>query len=304
MMDLVADSRRMTYGSMADQLNFLAEEAPLGQAALKMVLDLAGITPGMVLSSGLNVYYVVGVDAATKIVTVFPTYDNSKSDALPVGSPIMIRPRVTDWHLFTLLNKEIVRLSSPTNGLYRMGSWEVQNSGYDNTFDIPVEARNMTNLIRAAVRDPWGRDAWYDLPPNSVKWQPQNNTIRVSPPNYGDSYYGGWGGFTGSFAGSFMKFDYRAPFLPADGLTSDIEVDCGLAPSMQDIPPLGAAITLLRTTESRRMNIHAQGDPRRPDEVPMTGNSTAARELEREYRQRINDEYIRQTNQNPIQQGV
>jgi hypothetical protein len=304
MMDLVADTRRMAYGSMADQLNFLAEEAPLGAAELKMVMDLGGITPGMVLSSGLNVYYVTGVDPSTAMVRVFPTYDNSHSDALPVGSPVMIRPRVTDWHLFNLLNKEIVRLSSPTSGLFREGSWEVQNSGYDNTFDIPLEAQGMTNLIRAAVRDPWGRDAWYDLPPNSVKWQPQNNTIRISPPNWNDTYYGGWGGFSGSFAGSFIKFDYRAPFVQATGLTADVEADCGLAPTMVDIPTLGAAITLLRTTESRRMNIHAQGDPRRPEEVPMTGNSTAARELEREYRQRINDEYIRQINRNPIQQGV
>ena len=304
MLDLVADTRRNTYGSMADQLNFLAEEALLGAAQLRMMMDLSGITPGMVLSSGLNVYYVIGVDASTKVVTVYPSYDNSKNDALPVGAPIMIRPRVTDWHLFNLLNKEIVRLSSPTNGLFREGSWEVQNSGYDNTFEIPVEAAGMTNLIRVAVRDPWGRDAWYDLRPNSVKWQPQNNTIRISPPEWNDSYYGGWGAFSGSFAGAMVKFDYRAPFKQADALTDDVVVDCGLAESMVDIPTLGAVVTLLRTTEARRMNIHAQGDPRRPDEVAMTGNSTAAREMEREYRQRINDEYIRLVNRNPIQQGI
>lgn len=285
MMDLIADARRIAYGSMADQLNFLAEEAPLGAAELKVVMDPVGITPGMVLSSGLNVYYVTGVVTSEKKVLVYPTYDNSKSDALAAGAPIMIRPRVTDWALFNDVNTVIRSLSSSTYGLYREGSWTTTLEGVWNTYPIPADAQDMTNLIRASVRQlGYTDDAWFEVPPNSIKWQPEHNVIRFT------SYY---------TSGHEVRFDYKAPFKQATALTDDVVVDLGLAETMTDIPPLGAAIKLLRTTESRRSNIHAQGDPRRPDEVPGGMNTSAGRDLDREFRQRVSDEHIRLVNRNP-----
>lgn len=285
MIDLIADARRMAYGSMADQLNFLTEEAPLGAAELKVALDPVGITPGMVLSSGLNVYYVVGVVAAEKKVLVYPSYDNSRNDALAAGAPIMIRPRVTDWALFNDVNTVIRSLSSSTHGLYREGSWTTTLEGVWNTYPIPVEAQDMTNLIRASVRQlGYTDDAWFEIPPNSIKWQPEHKVIRFT------SYY---------TSGHEVRFDYKAPFKIATSLTDDAVVDLGLAETMLDIPPLGAAIKLLRTTESRRANIHVQGDPRRPDEVPGGQNTSAGRDMEREFKNRIADEHIRLVNRNP-----
>ena len=285
MLDLVADARRMAYGSMSDQLNFLAEEAPLGAAELKMSMDPNGITPGMVLSSGLNVYYVVAVVAAEKKIVVYPTYDNSKSDALPVGSPIMIRPRATDWALFNDLNTVIRSLSSSTHGLYRAGSWTTTSAVSWDTYPIPADAQDMTNLIRVSVKRPgYSDDVWVELPPNSVKWQPEHNVVRIT------SY---------QTSGFDVRFDYKAPFKQATALTDDVVTDLGLAETMVDIPPLGAASNLMRTTESRRSNIHAQGDPRRPDEVPSGANTDAARSFEREFKRRVSDEYVRLVNRNP-----
>jgi hypothetical protein len=178
-LDLVADTRRTAYGSMADQLNFLTEEAPLGEAELKMALDLSGITPGMVLSSGLNVYYVVGVVAAEKKVLVYPTYDNSHNDALPIGSPVMIRPRVTDWHIFNLLNDTIKQLSSATSGLYREGSWVTRSTGFTwNTYDIPPEAQGrMRRMNSPAASTPPARSARRtSLPSTATSALPTRNS--------------------------------------------------------------------------------------------------------------------------------
>lgn len=286
MLDLVADTRRMAYGSMADQLNFLAQEAPLGAGELFMSMDVDNITPGMVLSSGLNVYYVMNTEPATRKVYVYASYDNSHNDALPLGAPIMIRPRVTDWLLFGYLNDIIRSLSSTTYGLYRQGSWEdPNNSQVWGTYPIPVEASDMTNLIRVQAKQFHSTDLWIDVDANYVDWQPERGIVRIKSfiPN-----------------GMPIRFDYRAPFKPATSLTDDVVFDCGLAESMIDIPPLGAAARLLRTTESRRSQIHNQGDSRRAGEVVSQANSNAAGDMAREFRQRINDEYARLIQRNPL----
>jgi hypothetical protein len=97
-----------------------------------------------------------------------------------------------------------------------------------------------------------------------------------------------------------VKVFYKSRFRAAQGLSDDPIGDCGLMDSMLDIPSLGAAVSLLRTTESRRAQIAAQGDPRRADEVPPGSNSSAARELAREYQSRIDEERIRLTNLYPL----
>jgi hypothetical protein len=289
MKDLVADTRRIAYGSMADQLNFLAVEATAGATTLEFTMDVTPITPGMVLSSGLNVYYVISVNANTKVVTVHTGYDNSRSEVLPVGSAVMIRPRVTDWLLFNGVNDVIRAMSSSTHGLYKEGTWTADVDPAWQTYDIPVADQGMTAFIKAQIRQPGSTDVWFDLPVNSVQWQPENNLIRMTR-----DYQ----------SGTEIKFFYRGGFTLAADLTDDVVADCGLAETMIDIPPLGAAVLLLRTTEARRSQIHSQSDPRRAEEVVSGSNSSAARELDRDFRARVNDEYVRLLNRNPLTQVV
>jgi hypothetical protein len=274
----------MAYGSMSDQLNFLSAEAPEGAGELFFLMDIGSITPGMVLSCNLNVYYVIATNPSEKKVTVYQSYDNSMAEALPVGSPIMIRPRVTDWLLFNYVNNTIRSLSSPQYGLYKMDSWTDDNPGIWNDYAIPDEAANMTSLLRVSAQAYGSDEGWYEIPPNSIKWQPEHGVVRIT-------------GYP--LRGRTVKFDYRAPFSVATSLTDDLVTDLGLSESMTDIPSLGATVRLLRTTESRRAQVHAQGDPRRADEVPGGQNSAAARDLERDFMRRVNDEHTRLVNRNP-----
>jgi hypothetical protein len=127
-------------------------------------------------------------------------------------------------------------------------------------------------------------DLWIDVDMNYVDWQPERGIVRIKSfiPN-----------------GMPIRFDYKAQFVPAAGLTDDVEADMGLAASMHDIPPLGAAVRLLRTTENRRSQIHNQGDSRRAEEAASTANTSAATDLNRDFKQRVNDEYARLINRNP-----
>ena len=283
MQDLVADTRRLMYGSMSDQLNFLSEEVPEGSNTLKFIMDVSPIQPGMILSSGLNVYYVIATDPGTKSVTVYQSFQNSRNDMLAAGAPVMIRPRVTDFLLFTYLNDMIRSLSSPVHGLYQEGQWEVEQPDWYGVFEIPAEAADMVSMTRVSVRA-WGyEDMWFEIPMTYVEWQPEMGTIRLRVPTTGRA----------------VRFDYKAPFKAADSLTTDVEVECGLSDTMHDIPPLGAAARLLRTTENRRAQIHSQSDPRRADEVQGGLNSNAARDMKTEFEARIAQERIRLVNRNP-----
>ena len=126
--DLVADARRITYGSMTEQINLVGAPAAANATSVILDLDVSGITPGMVLSCGLNVWYVPGTTTSTIEVFLIPGYDNSPKDAVSVGDIVTVKPKVTDWYLFNIINDELRKLSSPTSGLYRIGSWSVNVS--------------------------------------------------------------------------------------------------------------------------------------------------------------------------------
>ena len=289
--DLVADARRMTYGSMTEQINLVG--APVAANATSVILDLdvSGITPGMVLSCGLNVWYVRGTTTSTNEVFLIPGYDNSPKDAAAVGDIVTVKPKVTDWYLFNVINDELRKLSSPTSGLYRIGSWSVNVSPTYQTYEVPAEALNMTNLARVRYRWPGTPDVWSDIRTSSYRWivSEGDNKIQL---------------LVNIPSGTEIEFTYKAPFVLATSLADDPIEDCGLSETMLDIPPLGAAASLLRTTDSRRNQLTAQGDARRAAEVPSSVNLSTASVLDREYKMRVQDEYARLIQRLPIFKGV
>lgn len=289
MADLIADTRRMVYGSMNDQINLMSSDAVAGATTLVLELDVAGITPGMVLSSGLNVWYVKGVSPSDNNVFVIPGYDNSPQNAVSAGDMVFIKPRMTDWYAFGVLNDEIRSLSSATAGLYKIGFWTVNSDSTYQTYDIPEANRDLMSLARVRYRIPGTPDQWVDLPTVSWRWQADQNRIQL---------------LRNVPSSTEVQFVYKAPFTAATALDDDIVEDCGLAETMVDIPVLGAASMLLRTTENRRNQITVQGDSRRSDEVVSGGNSSAADGMARMYRDRVNQEYIRLNSRTPIFKGI
>lgn len=290
MLSLVNDTRRLAYGSMTEQLNFLNADAAAGATELTMTMDVAGITPGMTISSGLNVWYVIGSVPAEKKVIVHPGLEGAPLVAAKFNDVVMLKPRVTDWYIFTTLNDVIRAMSSPLNGLYAEGIFSAVGDPVYGLYEIPLEAYDMTGILRVRVNplnDP--TTPYYDLPPQAAEWQPENQTIRLK---------------RAIPASASVEFVVKLPMTPATSLSDEVETACGISSSMIDIPPLGAAVTLLRTTESRRSQITVQGDPRRADEVQPGENTTIARELERDYKARLGEEFMRLNARNPYRMTV
>ena len=289
--DLVADVRRTVYGTMTEQINLIQESASAGVTEIKLELGTDGITRGTMISSGLNVWYVKGVSPNDNTVFVIPGYDNAPLQDVEAGDIVSVRPRLTDWYAFNTINDEIKKLSSPTNGLYRLDSWLANSDSTYQTYDVPVEAQSMVNLLRVRWRAPGTPDVWAELPPRAWKWQLAEGVNRIQL-------------YANIPSSTEVEFTYKAPFTVAHSLDDDPVADCGLSESMLDIPPLGAAIMLLRTTEARRNQIQTQGDSRRAAEVSTSGNASIANQMQREYDSRVNDEYVRLVTRMPISRGV
>jgi len=289
--DAVNDVRRIVYGSLTEQINLVNQSASAGSTVLTLEMDVDGIQKGTMISSGLNVWFVKGVSPQTNEVFVIPGYDGAPLEPAEPGDIVYIRPRMTEWYAFNAINDEIRRLSSPTQGLYTIGRWVTRVDPSYQTYDVPVFARNMIQITRVRFRVPGTPDYWMDLPNVAWRWQSESDVPRVIL-------------LRNIPSATEVEFTYQAPFTPAASLDDDLVTDCGLSDSMTDIPPLGAAIMLLRTTEARRNQIQTQGDARRAGEVQTTGNSTIASQLEREYRSRVNDEYARLVSRSPIFKGI
>jgi len=289
--DLVSDTRRRVYGSMTENLNLIQTSASAGETSIQLELGVDGIQRGMLLSSGLNVWFVKGVYSTDNVVFVIPGYDGSPQNAVAAGDIVYVRPRMTDWFAFNAINDQLRRLSSPDNGLYKLGTWVADVDPTYQTYTVPTAAAGMTSLARVRWRWPGTTDVWNDLAPRYYRWvySTEQNIVRIliSIP-----------------AGTEVEFTYRSPFTLATDLSDDPVADCGLSETMLDIPSIGAAATLLRTTESRRTQVTTQGDSRRPDEVPVSSNSSIASQLDREYRNRVQEEMARLINRVPIFRGI
>lgn len=291
MADMVNDVRRVTYGSMAERLNTIGVAAASVTSEVTLESDVSNISEGMILSTGLNVWYVKGISVSDKKVFVIPNIDGSSGSAVSVGDIVYVRPRMTEWYAFNALNDEIRALSSPTNGLYQLKSWTADSDPTWQTYDVPVANSNLLSLLRVRYRLPGTTDVFIDLPTFAWKWHTGQSTNRIQL-------------LRNVPGGVSVEFVYKAPFTPATALTDDVVTTCGLADTMTDIPPLGVSMLLLNTTENRRSQVQTQGDARRADEVQTGSNSSAANQMRRMYRERIQDEYARLTAKAPIFRGV
>ena len=289
--DLVNDVRRRAYGTMTENVNLVQTSASAGQTSLQLELGVDGIQRGMLLSSGLNVWFVKGVYSTENTVFVVPGYDGSQQNAVSAGDIVYVRPRVTDWFTFNALNDQLRAMSSPDSGLYKIGTWVAEVDPTYQTYDVPAAAADMVNLLRVRWRWPGTPDVWSDLAPRHYRWiySTEQNRVRLllSIPS-----------------GTEIEFTYKAPFTLATSLSDDPVADCGLTDTMLDIPVLGAAIELLLTTESRRTQVSTQGDSRRPEEVPVSSNSAIAGQLQRMYKSRVQEEMTRLVTRIPIYRGI
>jgi hypothetical protein len=277
---IVSDATRKMYGSMAETLNLLGAAYVAGSGRLRLRYANRNIIPGTVLSCGLNTWYVLEGDPTGEEIIVLPSFDGGPDEDMPEGSTVMVRPKVTIFQAFSEVSDENVSLSSPVNGLFAIKKWSSVVDTTWGTYPVDPTVGVIHRVLSVRYLRPGSVDEWVEVPNGSFDFQPDGSGGQVVK-------------VTGLIpGGTTVEFSGAGPFLRPTGLDQDI-ADIFHPEHLGDIPALGAAAAMLLTQESRRLQPLAQGDPRRAEEVPATSNSSAAREMRRAQKARIDEEYAR-----------
>jgi hypothetical protein len=268
-----------------EQLNRLASGYSAGSGSMAFDFDIAGIRPGTVLSVGTSTFYVWEVSTTLKTAVVQASWDGTTDQDWPTGTVVRVSPRFTDAQILRAINEDINDISSPSNGLFQIGTTELVYDSALVGYDLSL-APNMISPIELRVENPGSFKEWTRIP--SFKFR----VVKGAPT--GDEgfesgmalfLYDTWAGATGDR----LHLTYRKGFNQLANSFST-KIGTGIPASAWDIPPLGAAISLMAGREIKRSFVESQGDTRRATEVGAGASTSSVNALRLLRQQRITAE--------------
>jgi hypothetical protein len=265
-------------GTIADDTSTLLSAYAPGDGYIDLTYPKPKLPLNTIVSCGLNTFLVVATGSDGARLTVLPSYDGGPDVAVPVGAPVFLRPRVTNWRVFSSICDEIKALHSPTLGLFRVQTDTFQTNVPWQTYepDPLIVQSGIVRVLYVRWRSFGSEERWNHV--SQWEFQPSAETgpvVKVNAPIP---------------AGTDVEIGFETGFGIPTALEDDLIADCGLYDSMLDIPELGATASLLMSGEARRQNPAATGDPRRADELPPTSSSSIAREFNRMKKERVQEE--------------
>lgn len=277
-----------------------------GMGSLDTTVVLSGdqtnqIFPGVILSVDLEVMYCTGWNSGTNTATVVRGYFNSVKAPHLNSALVYINSRFTRFDIAKAINDDLASLSSPNNGLYRVGVGKVVWNPVKMGYDLGMLPDNYMDILEVRYRIPTPSQNFPPIPRDmwaKVQWD-QVNTDPLFPSGQGLILY------QGAYPGMNVYVTYSVPFLPLSDVNDSVwntPVVNDPAPpysgygttvtvqnlwtTMTDIPPLGAAIALSQPREVSRNFMENQPDARKAQEVPPGAvmNSTQALVVRRQAR--------------------
>lgn len=277
--ELIEETRNILLTGSREKRNKLNGAVTSSATSLTMTYALDGIGRGSKLSVDLEDMYVWDTSSLT-VSPVDRGQFGSTAAAHVDGSVVYVNPKFSPNEILRAINDELVSLSSPSNGLFRVATTEL-------TYSAPVSGYNYdasTILDVLEVR--------YAMPGVSGEYLLSQDWELVR--NLSDEYASGSAVMVrDAFPGRTVLITAKLPFLQlASSLTADTSTT-GLPETAVDILTLGAAWRLSAPREIKRNFDEVQGDTRRAEEVPPGANLGGSRELQRLRNLRIQEEATR-----------
>ncbi len=282
--DLVSQVRSLLLGSLSAEVTVLDGPYDPADDRLKFKYAKRGLAAGAVISAGLDTFYVLEVNSQGLEAVVLPSFDGGPDLPLPDRQVVMVRPRLTSWMAFREIQNEARTLSSPLNGLFWPKTLDAPVDWANGIYPLPDTFGTPIRLVRARYRFS-GETAWASM---DAEYQPERKAVRVyaTPP-----------------AAISVEFTFAMAFDVPEDLDAECD-DLGLVGIYPNILATGAAATLVRSFEGRRVQPGSQGDPRRAEEVQVYASATLARQWRAEQKQMIDEEYARLVTVFPWQQPL
>jgi hypothetical protein len=268
-----------------EQLNRLDSAYVAGSGTMSFDFDIAGIRQGTVLSVGTSTFYVWEASTTLKSATVQGSWDGTTDQDWPAGTVVRVAPRFTDAQILRALNEDINDLSSPASGLFQIGTTELTYDSALVGYDLSL-APNMISPIELRVENPGSFKEWTRIPSHKyriVKGAPTGEEGFDS--GLALFLYDMWAGSTGDR----LHLTYRKGFNNLSNSFST-KIATGVPASAWDLPPIGAAISLMAGREIKRSFVESQGDSRRAAEVTGGKSTESVIALQRLRQQRITSE--------------
>jgi hypothetical protein len=253
------------------------------QTTITFSYDLQSIQENTVIGVDLELMYVVDVDSGAKTATVIRGYLGSTAATHLIDSLVVSNPKYSRFAVLRAINADLDDLSA--RGLY-------QDSYVDLTYQSAKDGYNLTSVAAIeGVVDVWarrtgGRSEWDPLPRGL--WEVQRN---ASTSDFASGFAIQVLG--GPDVGQTFRVIYKAPFTHLAAEADDVQSVAGLEATMNDLPPMGAAMRLVLGRETARNATDTQGDTRRPDEVPAGANAASASAWKTLREERIKNELKR-----------
>lgn len=284
---LIERVQRQLLSGVVEERNKLAIGVDSSTTQFVFDYELSGLRAGTVFEIGSELLYVWEAVGGTKTLTVERGYAGSTAASHLAGDVATVNPRFTKSQMLDALNQDIDDLSSPVNGLFRPVVTSFNYNGSDRQVNL-TGATNVIDLIDVRVR--YLSDDY-----------PHIRGVRLQRDLPTSDFASGYAiVFDEDCVAGQLRVRYKAPFARASSTSSNLQTDCFIPESMEDILEMGVMIRMMSTREIRRNFTEAQGDTRRADEVPSGAIRDSLTNILRLRRDRVLSEKAKLARQYPV----
>lgn len=277
--DLVEETRRHLMAGQRDTLNQLSGSHDASTTTFTFQHDLGVLAAGSYVSVGLEIVYVWATTPTSKTATVQRAMLGSTAATHADGDRAYVNAKFPTFSIFQSLNEDLFDLCSPTNGLYQVATVDLTYNPAVQGYDL-TGATDIIDILRIS----------HDIPGPSLVW-PQIRKYALKRNAETTDFASGFQLvlYQPAWPGLTVRVVYSTSFTPFTSLSSTTAAS-GLASSMLDLPPLGAAMKLAGVREVQRNFNESQGDTRRASEVPVNAQVAGMQALARLRQARIRSE--------------
>lgn len=281
---LIEQTRRHLFGAHKPQLNKLAALASDTATSLTLTYNLNGAVAGSTLCIGDEILYVWEATPSTKQLIVERGWLGTTAATHDADAVVEVNPRFANPVVRQALQDE---LRSWPPELFRVVTQDIAVASNTRLVDISTFG-SVIQVLRVT------------RPPTSVETAWRRVPYRFERTTSGDYPYGVVVLTNPTDVAMTLTVAAAVPFdVDTFSDAVDLATQVGLAESMMDIAPLGAAARLLAVKEIQRVDTSAQGDPRIATEVPNGAITATSRQLRALRDKRFAEEALRLRNAYP-----
>jgi|TARA_X000001036_G_scaffold405975_1_gene414341 hypothetical protein len=266
----IDQTRDMLLSGYVEELLQLASNVTVDATTLSITgASSSGIATGVVIEIDIEAMYVTSVTGTE--VSVIRGYGGSSPKTHSQSDIVRVSPKFPAYRIMDALNDDLRDLSTPDNGVYQIKTTSfVYNAAQDGYNLVGLTSEDVQSIYSVTYADPIPSEA---REPEINSWKLKRNRDTQSF-NSGMAlvlYGAGW-------PGKKVTVSYKSP-LTLITATNNNKSLTGLQTTAYDLPPLGAALSLMTTAPIRREFLDAQGMARRAEEVPPGAISASLRDL-------------------------